>query len=269
MRRKQYFRFKRKYKIRKKKKFYKKKSFWLGIFSFFLLSGIFYLIFFSPIFQIKEIKILGAKRVSTDTLRNFIEGRANQRIFFLVTRNIFLINSQEIEKNLLAEFPQLDQAALKKKLPEILEVQVKERESAAIFCQAEFCFFVDREGVIFEKISEERDNLLRIENHLLKDQPKLGQEIFEKKEMEKILEIKEKLNQDLKISLVAISKVSEDRLDAKIFKNWKIYFNLKENISEQIFNLRLLLEEKIPQEKRENLEYIDLRFGNRVYYKFK
>ena len=50
-------------------------------------------------------------------------------------------------------------------------------------------------------------------------------------------------------------------------KNFKVIFSLDNNVEDQILNLDLVLKEKISQEDLVGLEYIDLRFGNKVYFK--
>ena len=58
-------------------------------------------------------------------------------------------------------------------------------------------------------------------------------------------------------------------MEVQTSQNFLIYFNPKEDIEKQVQKLILTFENEIPQEKRENLDYIDLRFGDKVYYKYK
>lgn len=58
--------------------------------------------------------------------------------------------------------------------------------------------------------------------------------------------------------------MSEEKIDVRTAEGWAIYFNLKENLNWQITKLAAVLEKRIPQGKRENLKYIDLRF-EKVY----
>jgi len=63
--------------------------------------------------------------------------------------------------------------------------------------------------------------------------------------------------------------VSQDRINVQTEQGWKIYFNPQEDISWQITKLSSVLEKEIPPEDRENLEYIELRFGNLAPFKYK
>jgi len=53
-------------------------------------------------------------------------------------------------------------------------------------------------------------------------------------------------------------------LDVKTSEGWEIYFNLKKDINWQLTELDFLLKERIPPDKKGNVEYIDLRF-ERIY----
>ena len=51
-------------------------------------------------------------------------------------------------------------------------------------------------------------------------------------------------------------------------EGWRILLDLKENMEWQQTKLQLVLEQKIPLEKRGELQYIDLRFGDQAYIKY-
>jgi hypothetical protein len=58
-------------------------------------------------------------------------------------------------------------------------------------------------------------------------------------------------------------------MDTTINEGWQIYFSLDpdSDINTQLVKLNLLLSGEIPLENRKNLEYIDLRFKDRAFYK--
>ena len=81
-----------------------------------------------------------------------------------------------------------------------------------------------------------------------------------------ILEIQSDLK-ELKIGIDLAEIVNQQRVNIRTLEGWEVYFNLEDGVSQQIFNLDIVLKEKISPEERENLEYVDLRFGNQIYYK--
>ena len=266
---------KRKYRLKRKKPFYKKRWFRLGLLVLILLGETLYLAFFSPVFQIKEIEVRGFSKISSREIQNIVKEEARWNFLFFSSGSIFLLNSKDIEKVILERFLRVASCNLKRVFPDKLVIYLQERRPVAVLCSNDSennnkrkrnCYFIDEEGVVFEKSFEEENKYLKIKS--TRESPiKLGERIFPREKLEKFLEIQRYLEKNLKISLENISPESEERLIVKTGKNWEIYFNLKEDLKKQLRNLKLVLEEKILPEKRKDLEYIDLRFGNRVYYK--
>jgi len=62
---------------------------------------------------------------------------------------------------------------------------------------------------------------------------------------------------------------SEGKFTALAEDGWEIYFDLAGDVQWQLTKLRAVLSEKIPLEKREDLGYIELRFGNFAPFKYK
>jgi cell division protein FtsQ len=230
-------------------------------------GGIFYLICFASIFQIKEIKISGNEKIPSENISSLVEEKTIKKFLFLESRSIFLANFKEMKKNILEKFPQIWQVSLKRGFPNTIFIQIEERKPVAIFCQDENNFLIDKEGIIFEKLNniENPVNIgyptVRLQNLTLKGNLNLGEKAIEKELLSKILEINSKLNENLKIQIVEASIVSEERLNVKTSEGWEVYFNLKEDLNWQLTKLSLVLKERIPPEKRGNLKYIDLRFG--------
>jgi len=258
--------YRKPYRVKKKKPIFRDRFFWLGILIFVVIVGIFYLICFSPFFQIKEIKISGNQKVPTGDLENIIQNQIVRNLFFSQTKSIFLVNLNIIKTATLEKFPQLAKINLKRSFPDTMLIEIEERKPIAIFCQEEQYFFIDGEGIIFEEVSEADPQWLQIKNLTLTTNSKLGEEAIKKEKLSQVLEIESKVKGNLKILEVSI--ISEERLNAKTSEGWEIYFNLESDLNWQLTKLGAVLEKEIPLEKRENLEYIDLRFGNLAPFKY-
>jgi len=261
--------YRKPYRIKKKKPIFRSRFFWLGILIFVVIFGIFYSICFLSFFQIKEIKISGNQKVPTGDLENIIQNQIVRNLFFSQTKSIFLVNLNIIKAAALEKFPQLAKINLKRSFPDTMLIEIEERKPIAIFCQKENYFFIDGEGIIFEEVSEADPQWLQIKNLTLTTDLKTGEEAIKKEKLSQVLEIKSKLGENLKILLTEVSIISEERLNAKTSEGWEIYFNLESDLNWQLTKLGAVLEKEIPPEKRENLEYIDLRFGNLAPFKYK
>jgi cell division protein FtsQ len=243
-------------RIKKKKPFFKKTIFWISIFSILILTGTFCIIFFSNIFKIKGIEILGVERIQKEDFKKFLEGK-------IEAKNIFLINLDPIKNGILKNFPQISSLEIKRKFPSTLVFKISERKEVAAFCQKEDCYLIDKEGIVFER-GDGQGNL-KIERENFGDEIKPGDRVIEKEILEKILEISKKIE----FGIEKVSIISEDNLHFKTSQGFEIFIDPQKDIDWQLTKLKVALENAIPKEKIGELEYIDLRFGNFAYPKYK
>jgi len=259
--------YRRSHRIKRKKSLFKNRFFWLGILTLVIVVAFFYLLFFSEIFQVKKVIITGEEKVSKEELKLLIEKKLEKKIFFFKTKSIFLVNLNEIKRDILNDFPQIAEIEINRGFPVALNVVVVERLGLASWCQGEVCFLLDNEGVIFEEMLSGMD-LIKITDRQDRSSFILGEKVIEKTLLSQILETERKLKEDLKIQLQEVSIASEERLNIKTSEGWEIYLNPQKDIVWQLTKLEAALEEEIPPEKRKNLEYIELRFGNFAPYKY-
>ena len=127
---------------------------------------------------------------------------------------------------------------------------------------------IDEQGIAFEQ-SSSTEGLLKISDEQSSDLLGLSGQALGKDDLSNILLINSRLKNDLGIDIGEFTISSQDRLIALTKEGWNIYFYLKGDIDWQLTKLKAVLDEKIPQEKRKNLEYIELRFENLAPFKYK
>ncbi len=274
--------YRKPYRIKKKKSILKNRFFWLSILILVFLFSIFYFLFFSEIFQIKKIIVSGNEKVPKEKIQDIVKENLEKKIIFSKSKSIFLIDLKKIRENVLDVFPQIGEIEINRDFPDTLNLLVTERKEVGIFCQNDFCFLLDKEGVIFENVPKEMP-LLKIQNlNYLNSgkEIKLGEKIIEKEILSPILEAETKLRdynlpstlppeRAPNLKIVEVSIISEERINAKTSEGWEIYFNPKKDINWQLIKLKAVLENEIPAEKRKDLESIELRFGNFANPKYK
>jgi len=270
--------YRKPYRIKKKKSIFRNRFFWLGILILIVFIGLFYFLVFSSFFQIKEIKISGnsafaeasadRQKISVENIQEVIEKEIEQRVLFLPTKSIFLADFPKIKAKISETFPQIAQINFKREFPDTLTVMIEERKPTAVFNREDLYFFLDKEGIIFENTLA-GGQLIKIKKAVKAKELKLGDRVLEKELISAILEIESKLENDLKITIEEVLVVSDERINIKTSDGWEIYLNPKGDIEWQLTKLRVDLEEEIPQERRKDLEYIELRFGNFAPYKYR
>lgn len=248
-------RYRKPYRVKKKKSILRSKFFWRVVLGLVFAGVSSYFFFFSSIFRIKEIDISGNEKVNTEAIRGAIQ-----------VKNIFLFDVGDVKKIISEKFPQIAKVNLKRKFPGSIVVQVEERKPVAVFCQSESCFSLDKEGVIFENTAPV-GNLLKIKDATAPLGLGLGSKVLESSLVGSILDIESKLRDDFKIVVQEILVVSSERLNVKTSGGWEIYFDPTKDFDWQITKLKAVLEQEISPDRRKNLQYIDLRFGNLASYK--
>lgn len=240
---------------------------WVIAVSIILIIGsLFYLIFFSPVLKIKfisfEIDDYPLVRIDEAELKNEVNKILSKKFYFITLDNLVFFRKNEIIKFLSAD-EKIENFKIKRVLPQELKIQISAWQPEAIFfSSAQEYFLLNKNGWPIKNISESQAILADLV--IIAD--KIGEEgtifhfLFIFDFMKRVRAFDFKIN---KIEILKEKGVLE--YQAITSENWKIYFEPKENLNEQINNLSLVIREKITD--RNKLEYIDLRFGNRVFYK--
>jgi hypothetical protein len=245
----------------------KSKLFAKILFSFIIICVAVYIILFSQIFQIKYIDISYTQRISAQEIQSIVEKDVQNKVLIWETRNIFFVDTDKIQKNILNIFPEIIGIDASKKFPNKIYIDVEERNQSALLLWQDKKFFLDSHGVVFEQVSDVNANfdMLKIKTCFLHSEPKLGDEVIEPEILSKIFIIETKLRK-LEIPIEIIEIASNSRVNVKTQETWEIYFNTNSDVALKAGELGMVLKEKIPPENRGELEYIDLRF-DKIFFK--
>ena len=223
---------------------------------FFILLLV-YIFLFSPIFRIQALEMSGNKEINTEHIKNNFD-----------YKNIFLYTKDKIEKDLIQKFPKISNIEISKNLiKRTLKLNIEERERLGIVCKEEKCFYIDKQGFIFEDAPQTSGFLILLIKDFSQREYFLGDQIFEEKTINFIYEIREDIFPETGIRVLEFNIASFPVIELKAMTNegWYILFDLTRDIKTQLLSLKAALQEKIKD--RKGLEYIDLRIENRVYYK--
>ena len=261
---------------RLRKSIFRRRWFWFTILILAILFSLMYFAFFYPGLQVKNILISGNQKVPALELQKFLITGANKKIIEwgpvkIFSKSIFLIDKIVLTTGLLKNFPAIEKITIKTKFPQTLSVSVKERNPVGIYCSAgNKCFFIDAAGIIFSAWEGENPEGMFIVRQALQDKDVFaGENVIDGNIVNFILKIEKNLRDNFNINLKEALVATSIRLDAETNENWQIYFNTGEDgdINMQLTKLNLLLNGDITPEIRKTLQYIDLRFKDRAYYK--
>lgn len=240
------------------------------IFSIFALTaGIIWFFFFSSVFSIKLIDIRGAGRVSAADMEAEIWKQADKRWMILGSqRNIFLFDGEELAAGLRNGYYPAN-LSVKKKFPATIIVNLEEKDCVVIWREGENDYCLDAAGgTIFSAslstIPETDCPLIRNFGDIsAPPAPKTDSNIISY-----AVKLREELKDDkygFKLEYFIVDN-ELNSLKVAIAKGPKIYFNTKEDAGGQLARL-VVLKEKTLKDDFMKKEYIDLRYGDKVYYK--
>jgi cell division septal protein FtsQ len=205
--------------------------------------------------------------VGKDTIERIVNAQISNNFKLFTNKNINLIRLNDIDQRLMNNFVQINSVTSKKDLPDTLEIQIQERKPAMVFNQNNNWFFCDKNGLLFKQINEESatssaKEMAVIRNSSLNNELEIGDIIADKKFISAIFDLESNFNSELKILVKEMTINPENRLDVKTSEGWEAYFNLNNDLNWQFTKLKIVLDKKVPPEKRGSISYIDLRFEN-------
>lgn len=234
--------------------------------------GIIYGLFFSPVFEIKKVIVNELSFTSKNEIERKISERfLTKRALIMPQKNIFIFSEVQAKNELAKSDPVISKIVFKKEFPDILRVEVMEREIAAYFSQKENeYYFLSLDGVICKKATAEEVNARKLPKILSNRQNgvNLGDEITTPKIVFFVKELEKQLSSKTGLAAVhfLLPTPKAPEIHVKTETGFEIFFSLDREVTGQIDNLKLVLSKEIKKNFTE-IEYIDLRVDNWIYYK--
>ena len=260
-------------KIKRHKKFSFNRLLFMIISILFLgVSG--YVVFFSYFLEINSISINGNESVSKDLILEKINPQiSGEYLGFIRKNNLLLIRTRKIKNDTLNDFKIIRDIKIKRKFPDSLKIDISERHPQLVFCGAGNCFLIDEKREAYDNFNingENKNNFIILTDEGCKG-INLSDFIAEPNYFEYILGIREGLNGlglEVENDFQTVSFISKD-IRVKTKEGWKVYFNENVPLEKEIGMLKIVLDNKINSDQRKDLEYVDLRIDNKIFYKFR
>ena len=247
-----------------------------------LLIG-FSVLFSNPKFKIQQISIEGLEYIQQDAVREVIGTYFTQsRLIFFSTTNQFLFQPEALQTHIENQFA-FAEVRVGRKAGNIT-VTVQERTSNLIWVSNSTFYLVDLEGIIgrsledgaIEEYLEEAQIDISKDIAFLKSLPiffdkndipvEIGSQVMTGEEIESTLTFFDDLKeQDIHIIQTEVDRIAGKWMSARVEEGYEIIFDPSGNTQEQKDRLFALLQNQINDTS--TLEYIDLRFGDHVYFR--
>ena len=237
-----------------------------------VVAGLIYLLFFSRMFDVREVSFNGLDTVSSDEFKEKINEKLNQKILKYLPRknNIFFVNTGSFEKEFASAYPVFKSVDIQKKLFHGLILNFLERKPAGVWCFKDVCSYFDEEKVLWGQPAKSSGFIfLTIEDDRQTDKKQIDDDFFKP-----IMAVAKSMSGEIKNVIIPAGSFNEFRVYTA---DYYIIFTTDSDIQNQLDILKIFMDEKIKNspsagampDGRQGFQpqYIDLRIDGRVYYK--
>jgi hypothetical protein len=272
----------KKQKERKRKLIVRSVLLFLGV---FLVCFSIVWVFAHPSFQIKKIRIEGNKILSADAVIAVAQRDISGNYFFFFPRtNVLFYPKDAIRSEIVSAFPRANSVAVSLE-GDVLIISLSERDPAAIWCGVEKdatttengCYYLDKTGYVFDtspNFSGDAYFKFYGKGLLANGRSAVGQNFISADLLEKLSDLRHTLQRyNKKTDDLFLGDESRAELTAE--SGCKIVFSTDQDFSALKANMEAVFKspgwgkEISGTDKCADLEYIDFRFGNKIYYKQK
>jgi hypothetical protein len=235
-----------------------------------------------PRYSIESVEVLGAQVVPADTIADYAESLIyNGSHSFFSHANIFLYPSALIEKDIPLEFPRIQSATIARNslLANAITITVVERQPTALWCTSPggggTCYDMDQNGFIFAQASANASTsegfvfsggIATSTDSTSTPQTNMIGQTFAPGHVQGLIAFLQQLGQAGFTPLGANVQSDED-FTVPLQQGFYIYASFGEDPGALVNNLQLVLSSDALSGQVQDLEYVDLRFGDKVYYK--
>ena len=239
-----------------------------------------------PSIQIENIEVSGNLTVSKDEIINLIRTETSAKYFRLFSKNsVFLYPKESIEAKLADDFKRIETVSIKFKGLKTLIINMVERKPNSLWCfsgvedgiarknnNSGMCYFLDKGGLVFSEAPDFSGTAFLRYYGLLDgiEQPIGGNYMTSEKfrEVSRFVGSLEILG--IKVATFRAESESDYEIDLK--NGIKILFDDKQPFDKTLENIQSILSEidlkkEYQLNNPSNINYVEYRFGNKVFLK--
>src|SRR3989338_67882 len=257
-------------KLEKRRHLMRKVLFVLVI-TLIVCAGLIYGLFFAKLFDVREITITGGQTLNNNEIFDFVSQKIEQKVFGIKRgSNLFFLSSEKIEQELLKTYPKIDAVMAAKSYFHKLNIEVKERSSYGIWCltKQDKCYYFDKSGVLYDSAPSTSGFLLFSVKDERRRDVKLGERAEEQSWIDSLVLARQKLTErGFQVKELVIPEDSFDEFYALESRGWKIQMSINTDLDAQIKTIADFLKQKLTPERIIQLQYVDIRIADRIYYR--
>jgi cell division septal protein FtsQ len=225
--------------------------------------------FSRPSFRLRSIEVIGSSKGEEKLVESAAtEILSETYLGFIPKSHTLLYPKSALKESLLKQFPNFSSVTLSLKSLSALRILVHEREPLALWCVSlPECFLLDTAGIVF---AEAEAGMEEIYYRLLKSgaEPSLGAEVIEPEKLSDLLLFLKKL-EAIGLPPKEVLLKEQNELEAALLSGTRLLLRAGDYDQTLIKLETLLGQDNLFSRDRGELSvaYIDLRYGNKIYFK--
>ncbi|MCB9802625.1 FtsQ-type POTRA domain-containing protein [Candidatus Nomurabacteria bacterium] len=219
-----------------------------------------------PFLRINKFVLSNNQDLKQEDLQSLVSQYLEQDKYLLFkNNNYFLFDQSDLKQDLLNTY-NLDSVSIQKKFPQTIEIKVTEKISQFILQKDDALYLLSSKGALNRQINALDEKYLILQD-FRSDSLNLEQ-ILNEDELELInffyKSWQETFGQSPKLKTIFLTDSLDTLLEAQTDIGYTVKLDPEKNIIEQLNNLKKVLAGNIIGI---DIDYIDLRFGERVFFK--
>lgn len=234
---------------------------------FAVVVGLSYL----PFLQIRGVEVSGTKTLATSTVAGYIRERiAGSYLLVIPKRNIFIYPKRALADGLLKRFPELRAADVHASNFHAIAADVVEREPKALWCQGSSCYLMDQGGVVYAYApAGSAGSFVSYSGRT--EGASLPRQYLTPEKFESLFALVDAISQKVPDTPVAaVSIDAQNDAEATLSNGFALKFAVGDAGGDVFERFTLALASgPFAEHALGDFEYLDLRFGDKLYYRLK
>ena len=266
----------------------------VGLLILAIFVGILSWIAHLDVFRLKSVEVHGASSISVEALQEkTLELLQGKRFFVFPRSNSILYPRASMEKTLRYTFPRIKEANFTRQGMNALQLVIDEREPFALWCgdvvpdlseptslatsteaaqetdRYGACYIMDNTSFIFDRVGLLGESNYHRFYGAIERGEVVGQALVEAAEFERFHSFMDGLL-EAEIIPIALLLIDEEELEVYLTDGPRVLVSRNDEFPSVIKTLEAALDSSaLDRDDLSNIEYIDIRFGNKVYFKEK
>lgn len=259
---------------------YKISRWWFRLVFVLFIGTVVYILFFSDFMRITTITVSGTHVLTESDIERSIQEELDDKFLGVIPRNTFpFVGEKMIERKLEDTFRRIDTVWVNRVFPDTVNAVIVEHEAVLVWCRDQGksdCYMIDRNGVAYEHVDWSSPDIVQNDQVTVIDEKGyeviLNDAVLAPEYVEQLMHVRGAIGRASGIGfnedIIVPSRISnEARLEAQ--EGWIMLVGLAHPLEQTERTIKTFFEKTVFEKSREELEYVDARVAEKVFYRFK